>query len=76
MKRTVFAVCLMLVASLSPVRAEQELTALARVEPELSVIEDRWFGATRMTIGLSQGVPFRVFLLNDPPRLVVDFRQG
>ena len=76
MKRTVFAVCLMLAASLSPVRAEQELTALARVEPERSMIEDRWFGTTRMTIGLSQGVPFRVFLLNDPPRLVVDFREA
>ena len=54
----------------------QELNALARVDPARSAISDTWFGKTRLTIGLSQGVPFRVFLLNDPPRLVVDFREA
>lgn len=53
----------------------QDLTALARVDPEQSKITDGWFGKTTLTLGLSQGVPFRVFLLNDPARLVVDFRE-
>ncbi|MBD3663047.1 N-acetylmuramoyl-L-alanine amidase [Sulfitobacter aestuariivivens] len=54
----------------------QELTALARVEPERSLIEDGWFGKTELRIGLSQGVPFRVFLLDNPARVVVDFREA
>ena len=54
----------------------QDLSALARVDPAGSAIEDRWFGKTELSIGLSQGVPFRVFLLNDPPRLVVDFKEA
>lgn len=53
----------------------QDLTALARVNPEQSKIEEGWFGKTSLTLGLSQGVPFRVFLLKDPARLVVDFRE-
>lgn len=54
----------------------QELTALARVIPDNSGIEDRWFGRTDVTLNLSQGVPFRVFMLDDPVRLVVDFREA
>lgn len=54
----------------------QELTALARVEPAESAITDRWFGRTDLTLTLSQGVPFRVFMLDDPARLVVDFREA
>ncbi len=29
----------------------------------------------RLTLGLSQGVPWRAFTLSDPPRLVLDFRE-
>jgi N-acetylmuramoyl-L-alanine amidase len=54
----------------------QDLTALARVDPARSEIKDGWFGKTTITLGLSQGVPFRVFLLADPARLVVDFREA
>ncbi|MEM6303082.1 MAG: N-acetylmuramoyl-L-alanine amidase [Pseudomonadota bacterium] len=54
----------------------QDLTALARVDAQASQIEDGWFGTTTLRIGLSQGVPFRVFLLDDPARLVVDFREA
>lgn len=53
----------------------QELTALARVDPEPSGIEDSWWGRTQVTLHLSQGVPFRVFTLDAPARLVVDFRE-
>lgn len=54
----------------------QELSAIARVNPTESGISDGWFGRTQITIALSQGVPFRVFLLDDPARLVVDFREA
>ncbi|AXI46919.1 N-acetylmuramoyl-L-alanine amidase [Sulfitobacter sp. SK012] len=54
----------------------QELTALARVDSAPSMIEDGWFGRTHLTLHLSQGVPFRVFMLDEPPRLVVDFREA
>ncbi len=58
-------------------RAEaQDLTALARVDPASSAIEDRWFGRTDIVIGLNQGVPFRVFTLDAPARLIVDFREA
>lgn len=53
----------------------QEMTALARVDPAQSVIEDHWFGKTTLTLALSQGVPFRVFVVEQPPRLIVDFRE-
>ena len=53
----------------------QGLGALARVDADKSKIEDKWFGRTEVTLGLSQGVPYRVFMLGDPPRLVVDFRE-
>lgn len=56
--------------------AAQDLSALARVNPDTSRIKDGWFGKTTVQIGLSQGVPFRVFLLQDPPRMVVDFREA
>lgn len=54
----------------------QDLTALARVNQAGSGITDHWLGRTTLTINLSQGVPFRVFLLNGPTRLVVDFREA
>ncbi len=56
--------------------AAQDMTALARVDPGPSNITDGWFGGTTLTLHLSQGVPFRVFLLDDPARLVVDFREA
>mmetsp|Transcript_27362 Transcript_27362/g.50213 ORF Transcript_27362/g.50213 Transcript_27362/m.50213 type:complete len:406 (-) Transcript_27362:913-2130(-) len=55
--------------------AAQDLSGLARVDLDQSGIADGWFGETMLTLGLSQGVPFRVFTLSDPARLVVDFRE-
>jgi N-acetylmuramoyl-L-alanine amidase len=56
--------------------AAQDLSALARVDPAKSSVSDGWFGKTDIRIGLSQGVPFRVFLLENPARLVVDFKEA
>ncbi|WP_299041364.1 N-acetylmuramoyl-L-alanine amidase [uncultured Tateyamaria sp.] len=53
----------------------QDLSGLARVDAARSSIADGWFGQTDVTLALSQGVPFRVFTLDAPARLVVDFRE-
>ncbi|MEO0381794.1 MAG: AMIN domain-containing protein, partial [Pseudomonadota bacterium] len=55
--------------------AAQDLSGLARVDMSGSAIEDSWFGGTTLTLALSQGVPFRVFVLDEPARLVADFRE-
>lgn len=57
-----------------PALAEQELSALARIDPGASAILANSEG-TRITLGLSQPVPFRAYMLDDPRRLVVDFRE-
>lgn len=53
----------------------QALNALARVEVSESGIKDGWRGRTELRLGLTQGVPYRVFVLDAPARLVVDFRE-
>ncbi len=55
--------------------AAQDLSGLARVDTGSSGIKEGWFGDTTLTLTLSQGVPFRVFVLDEPARLVVDFRE-
>lgn len=60
-----------------PVRADA-LAALARIDPTLSRISDDDGvppGGLGVRLALSQAVPYRVFLLDAPPRLVVDFRE-
>ncbi len=73
-------VALMLVLGGLPAAAQQDpaaasLHAVARVDAAQSGIEDNWRGRSTLTLSLSQGVPFRVFHLADPPRVVVDFRE-
>lgn len=53
----------------------QDLSGLARVNLDDSRIEEGWFGGVTLNLSLSQGVPFRVFTLDDPARLVIDFRE-
>lgn len=56
-----------------PLRA-QELSALARLEPASSRIADR-SGGTEIRLAISQPVPWRVRLMDDPARLVLDMRE-
>ena len=49
-----------------------DLTALAHLDPAASRIEDRESGI-EINLAISKAVPFRAFLLNGPPRLVLDF---
>lgn len=52
----------------------QELSALARLQPEASSVREDGSGVI-FTLALSQPVPWRVRVLADPPRLVLDFRE-
>src|SRR6056297_1528866 len=49
-------------------------SALARLDAEESTITDTQEGV-ELRLHLSQGVPYRVFTLADPVRLVLDFRE-
>lgn len=53
----------------------QSLTGFARAIPEKSAVQDLRGGGAELVLTLSQGVPFRVFTLTSPPRLVVDFSE-
>lgn len=50
----------------------QDLGVLARFQD--GAFEDRWGGA-KLRLEVSQGVPWRVFTLTGPNRLVMDFRE-
>lgn len=63
---------LVLWASASPA---QEFSGLARIDPEASRIVDQRREDVRIDLALSQGVPYRLFTLNTPPRLVLDFQE-
>lgn len=52
----------------------QDFSALARLDPASSRIGDAG-PALEVDLALSQGVPWRVFTLEDPPRAVFDFRE-
>ncbi len=73
MTRLLFSLVLWAMLSISA--AAQPLTGLARFEADRSSIHDGWFGETELSLALSLGVPFRVFTLDDPARLVVDFSE-
>lgn len=75
MRHVILMICALALASVQRADA-QELTGLARVDATRSTLSDGWFGGTKLTIGLNQGVPFRVFHLDSPMRLVIDFREA
>jgi N-acetylmuramoyl-L-alanine amidase len=67
--------CVALLGALSNFCAAQGLNAVARVNTAESGLEQNWRGQTILRLQLSQGVPFRIFTLADPARLVLDFRE-
>ena len=72
----IFLVLAALLALAVPASAQgPQLSALARLEPGRTSIAQPSAFVTEVTLGLSQPVPFRAFLLDAPPRLVVDFRE-
>lgn len=52
----------------------QNFSGLARVDQAQSAIVDRDDGL-QISLGLTQVVPYRVFTLDEPKRLIVDFRE-
>ena len=52
----------------------QDFSALARVDAAKSQVSDLR-GGLAVDLYLSQAVPYRVFTLDDPRRLVLDFRE-
>ena len=52
----------------------QQLSALARLDPKVSHLTDTT-GGVDLVLGISQPVPWRVRVVDNPPRLIVDFRE-
>ena len=65
---------LLLALCLAGPAAAQEFSALARLDVAQSQVRDAGEGLD-VTLYLSQAVPWRVFTLDAPPRLVMDFRE-
>lgn len=63
-----------LIVSFALSASAQDLSALARFDSEKSSLEEKWRGV-RLSLGLSQGVPWRVYTLDEPRRLIADFRE-
>lgn len=64
----------LLMAVWAPGAGAQEFSALARIDAERSRIVDDGKGL-RIDLVMDPGVPYRVFTLDGPPRLVVDFQE-
>ncbi len=71
--RAGFLAVLLGLALAGPVGAE-DLSALARIDPAQSSVSDSGDGIS-VQLALSQPVPWRVRMLSDPPRMVMDFRE-
>jgi N-acetylmuramoyl-L-alanine amidase len=68
------AISVMVVCLWGSLVGAQDFSGLARVVPEASGVEDTRRGLS-VDLTLSQGVPYRVFTLDEPARLVMDFRE-
>tara|TARA_R110002096_G_scaffold97354_5_gene217094 strand:- start:832 stop:2085 length:1254 start_codon:yes stop_codon:yes gene_type:complete len=67
--------CLTIAGASSVVAQEQPLSALARVITDKSEIKDRILGGVDINLALTQAVPFRIFTLTEPNRVILDFRE-
>ena len=66
--------CLFLLMSALPLAAQSDMTALARADSGASALVDQG-DSVEMMLRLSQPVPFRIFTLDNPRRMVVDFSE-
>ncbi|MEY8842275.1 N-acetylmuramoyl-L-alanine amidase [Cribrihabitans sp. XS_ASV171] len=66
---------LALIWTLAGAGLAQEFSGLARIDPETSRVSDAGRAGVSVELGLSQGVPYRLFTLAEPPRLVLDFQE-
>ncbi len=70
----VLALC-MCAAPVAGSAQEDGFSALARLDVADSGLSDGPRGASLLQLSLSQGVPWRVFTLDEPHRVVLDFRE-
>lgn len=63
--------CLVLLAG--PALAQTKLSAQARLDPVASSVRDMFLGGVEVRLTLTQGVPYRIYTLDAPRRLVIDF---
>ncbi|WP_420567422.1 N-acetylmuramoyl-L-alanine amidase [Thalassovita sp.] len=73
--RSIIWVVMVLLAVMPARLQAQELSGLARVDVGYSQIRDTWGGGLSVELALTQGVPYRVYTLDQPRRLVMDFRE-
>ncbi|GAA6207512.1 N-acetylmuramoyl-L-alanine amidase [Cognatishimia sp. WU-CL00825] len=71
MRKILFFVAMIWASSLQA----QDFSGLARVDPAASSITEARKGGVEISLALSQGIPWRLFTLDAPKRLVVDFRE-
>jgi N-acetylmuramoyl-L-alanine amidase len=69
------ALALMVLVAVAGAGAAQELSGLARVDARASRVADEGRGLA-VELALSQPVPWRLYTLDGPPRLVIDFREA
>lgn len=73
-KRISVLVSFLMCVALNGVMA-QDLRALARVDNDKSSIADLSYRELEVTLQLSQPIPFRIFTLSKPDRIVFDFKE-
>ena len=73
-KRVSLLVSFLMCVALNGVMA-QDLRALARVDNDKSSIADLSYRELEVTLQLSQPIPFRIFTLSKPDRIVFDFKE-
>ncbi|WP_171212696.1 N-acetylmuramoyl-L-alanine amidase [Ruegeria sp. HKCCA5426] len=73
MSRILFAIAL--IWALNGAAVAHDFSALARVLPDDSRVADNGRAGVQVQLGLSQGVPYRVFTLRDPYRMVLEFQE-
>jgi N-acetylmuramoyl-L-alanine amidase len=73
-KMKLFFALILIICGLALPIAAQELSALAKLDAAHSSVEDSGSGLD-IDLMISQPVPWRLRVLDNPPRLVVDFRE-
>lgn len=74
MSRTIL-MSVALIGLMATAAVAQVFSGLARIAPEDSRVTDHGRKGVEIALGMSQGVPYRLFTLDGPPRLVLDFKE-
>ncbi|MHA6261610.1 N-acetylmuramoyl-L-alanine amidase [Arenibacterium sp. CAU 1754] len=75
MSRVLAALAILCAMAVTHLAQAQEFSGLARLDPDQSRITKSGRSGVQIDLSLSQGVPFRIFTLQSPPRVVLDFQE-